>query len=65
MTFSNFSFLEPEFPILLNIDQLPHSILAKAFRGELVRQKMKEYEREAGELGMVAESVVDYHYKSR
>lgn len=37
------------------IDQLPQAILAKAFRGELVGQEVKEYVREEGELGMVAE----------
>ncbi|WP_144607486.1 DUF4145 domain-containing protein [Algoriphagus algorifonticola] len=41
------------------IDQLPHTVLAKAFRGELVGQKMNEYVREVEELGMVAENVVD------
>ena len=40
------------------IDQLPQSILAKAFRGELVGQEVKEYVREIGELGMVAEGEV-------
>lgn len=34
-------------------DQLPQAILAKAFRGELVEQEVKEYGREAGE-GMEA-----------
>lgn len=106
MTFSNFSFLESEFPILFNIgqsaeynlfqdavtcifkirqfgeqmnahsikssdkiesqyqslkakiDQLPQAVLAKAFRGELVGQEVKEYVREVGELGMVAEHEV-------
>lgn len=38
MVHSNFSYLESEFPILYKIDQLPQAILAKAFRGELVRQ---------------------------
>ncbi len=37
------------------IEQLPQAVLAKAFRGELVGQEVKEYVREAGELGMVAE----------
>lgn len=37
------------------IDQMPQAILAKAFRGELVEQEVKEYVREVGELGMVAE----------
>lgn len=65
MNFSNFSFLESEFPILFNIgqsvaliiknDQLPQAVLSKAFRGELVDQEVKEYVREVGELGMVAE----------
>ena len=35
-----------------NIDQLPQAILAKAFRGELVEQEVKEYGREAGEVMM-------------
>jgi type I restriction enzyme S subunit len=39
------------------IDQLPQAILGKAFRGELVGQEVKEYVREIGELGMVAEGV--------
>lgn len=38
------------------IDQLPQAMLAKAFRGELVGQELKEYVREEGELGMVAEN---------
>ncbi|MCF1752348.1 restriction endonuclease subunit S [Mariniradius sediminis] len=42
------------------IDQMPQAILAKAFRGELVRQEVKEYVREIGELGMVAEGMEDY-----
>lgn len=37
------------------IDQMPQAVLAKAFRGELVGQEVKEYVREIGELGMVAE----------
>jgi type I restriction enzyme S subunit len=37
------------------IEQLPQVVLAKAFRGELVGQEVKEYVREIGELGMVAE----------
>ncbi|MCR9080967.1 MAG: restriction endonuclease subunit S [Cyclobacteriaceae bacterium] len=37
------------------IEQLPQAILAKAFRGELVGQDVKEYVREIEELGMVAE----------
>lgn len=40
------------------IDQMPQAILAKAFRGELVEQEVKEYVREIGELGMVAEEEV-------
>lgn len=36
------------------IDQLPQATLAKAFRGELVGQEVKEYVREVGELAMVA-----------
>lgn len=42
------------------IDQMPQAVLAKAFRGELVGQEVKEYVREIGELGMVAEGVVGY-----
>ncbi len=38
-----------------NTGRLPQAVLAKAFRGELVAQEVKEYEREIGELGMVAE----------
>lgn len=38
------------------IDQMPQAILAKAFRGELVEQEVKEYVREAGEVMMAAES---------
>lgn len=41
-----------------NIDQLPQAILAKAFRGELVGQEVKEYVREIGEFGMVAEEEI-------
>jgi type I restriction enzyme S subunit len=47
--------------IKAKIDQLPHAILAKAFRGELVGQEVKEYVREAEELGMVAEGIEDYN----
>ncbi|MFL0684975.1 MAG: hypothetical protein ACJLTB_17465 [Algoriphagus aquaeductus] len=39
---------------------MPQAILAKAFRGELVEQEVKEYVREVGELGMVAEGVENY-----
>ena len=39
------------------IDNLPQAILAKAFRGELVGQDVKEYVREVEELGMVAEDL--------
>ena len=50
------------------IDQMPQAILAKAFRGELVAQEVKEYVREIGELGMVAEGMEEYqnspHLKS-
>lgn len=50
------------------IDQMPQAVLAKAFRGELVGQEVKEYVREIGELGMVAEGVEEYqnspHLKS-
>lgn len=42
------------------IDQLPQAVLAKAFRGELVGQEVKEYVREVGELGMVAERLEGY-----
>ncbi len=55
MNFSNFSFLESEFPILFNIgqsaalsikiNQLPQAVSEKAFRGELVEQEVKEYVR--------------------
>ncbi|MDO8966368.1 restriction endonuclease subunit S [Algoriphagus sp.] len=38
------------------IDQLPQAVLAKAFRGELVGQEVKEYVREAGEVLMAAEA---------
>lgn len=41
------------------IDQMPQAILAKAFRGELVAQEVKEYVREIGELGMVAEGNIE------
>lgn len=37
------------------INQLPQAVLAKAFRGELVGQEVKEYVREVEELGMVAD----------
>jgi type I restriction enzyme S subunit len=46
------------------IDQIPQAVLAKAFRGELVEQEVKEYVREIGELGMVAEEVGSINYKS-
>ncbi len=39
----------------VKIDQMPQAVLAKAFRGELVGQDVKEYVREVEELGMVAE----------
>lgn len=42
------------------IDQMPQAILAKAFRGELVDQEVKEYVREVGELGMAAEGMENY-----
>ncbi|QYH39451.1 hypothetical protein GYM62_11900 [Algoriphagus sp. NBT04N3] len=42
------------------IDQMPQAILAKAFRGELVGQEVKEYVREVEELGMVAEELKTY-----
>lgn len=42
------------------IDQMPQAVLAKAFRGELVVQEVKEYVSEIGELGMVAEGVENY-----
>jgi len=48
--------IESQYQSLKNkIDQLPKAVLAKAFRGELVEQEVKEYVREVGELGMVAE----------
>ena len=40
--------------------QLPQAVLAKAFRGELVGQEVKEYVREAGEVLMAAEEVEPY-----
>jgi len=46
------------------IDQLPQAVLAKAFRGELVGQEVKEYIREVGELGMVAEGIGLYKSSS-
>lgn len=42
---------------------MPQAILAKAFRGELVEQEVKEYVREIGELGMVAEGSEMYKIK--
>lgn len=45
------------------IDQMPQAILAKAFRGGLVGQEVKEYVREIGELGMVAEG--DYFFNKK
>lgn len=42
------------------IDQMPQAVLAKAFRGELVGQDVKEYLREVEELGMVAEGVKSF-----
>ncbi|MDO8966366.1 hypothetical protein [Algoriphagus sp.] len=42
---------EPSFTysfIQVKIDQLPQAVLAKAFRGELVDQEVKEYVREDG-----------------
>lgn len=70
MNFSNFSFLESEFPILFNlgksvalsikIDQLPQVVSEKPFRGELVGQEVMENVREVGELGMVAEELKTY-----
>jgi hypothetical protein len=46
------------------IDQLPQAVLAKAFRGELVGQEVKEYVREIEELGMVAEGINEYQNSS-
>ena len=40
------------------IEQLPQAILAKAFRGELVEQQVKEYEVEESEGLMAAEPFV-------
>lgn len=60
MTQSNFSYLEFEFPILYKIDQLPQAILAKAFRGELVGQEVKEYVVEESEGLMAAEPKKGY-----
>ena len=45
------------------IDQLPQAVLAKAFRGELVGQEVKEYMREAGEVLMAAEGSEVYKIK--
>lgn len=39
------------------IDQLPQAILAKAFRGELVKQEVKEYAVEERERLIAAESI--------
>ncbi|WP_262512131.1 hypothetical protein [Algoriphagus litoralis] len=39
---------------------MPQANLAKAFRGELVGQEVKEYVREIGEMGIVAEGVENY-----
>lgn len=44
------------------IDQLPQAILAKAFRGELVEQEVKEYVEEAGEVMMEGEKI---HFEER
>lgn len=65
MTQSNFSCLESEFPILIKIDQLPQAILAKAFRGELVGQKVKEYVVEEIEGLMAAEEQLNYQAKTK
>lgn len=54
--------IESQFQSLkIKIDQMPQAILAKAFRGELVAQEVKEYVREIGELGMVAEGMGIYN----
>ncbi|UJP65170.1 restriction endonuclease subunit S [Mongoliitalea daihaiensis] len=45
------------------IDQLPQAILAKAFRGELVSQEVKEYVLEEGEGLMAAEKIGFYKSK--
>jgi len=45
------------------IDQMPQAILAKAFRGELVGQEVKEYVREVEELGMVAKGGIIFYDK--
>ena len=45
------------------IDQMPQAVLAKAFRGELVGQEVKDYVREIGEVLMAAEGVELYKSK--
>lgn len=60
MVHSNFSYLESEFLILIKIDQLPQTMLAKAFRGELVSQEVKEYVVEEIEGLMAAEGTAGY-----
>lgn len=47
------------------IDQLPQAILAKAFRGELVEQEVKEYVVEESEGLMAAEGVELYKFKTK
>lgn len=43
------------------INQMPQAILAKAFRGELVGQEVKDYVRETGEVIMAAEDFLEYN----
>lgn len=48
--------IEDQFESLkIKIDQFPQAVLTKVFRGELEGHEVKEYVREVGELGMVAE----------
>jgi hypothetical protein len=39
---------------------LSQAVFAKAFRGELVGQEVKEYVREQGEVMMAAEAHIDF-----
>ncbi|MCH7400337.1 restriction endonuclease subunit S [Belliella kenyensis] len=47
------------------IDQLPQAVLAKAFRGELVSQEVKEYVVEEIEGLMAAEEQLNYRVKTK
>lgn len=52
--------IESQYQILkAKIEQLPQAILAKAFKGELVGQEVKEYQREEAEVMMAAEAHFD------